>query len=236
MQLSDRLRKVADFVTDGSRVADIGTDHGYIPIDLVESGRIQSALALDIGRGPLMRAEEHIQAHGLASQIETRLSDGVKELKKGEADSIVIAGMGGALTVRILGEGSAVLEDVKEIILSPHTELFLVRRYLIEHGYDIVREEMVYDMGKYYTVMRAVHTADAGVRDKYAADGHYYIYGRLLLEEMSPVFVSYIKAEREKLREVLKHLEGSSNAAEKRAEVIAELEYIDSVLSEKGGF
>ena len=104
MQLSKRLLEVSGLVSYGSRLADVGTDHGYIPIWLTEQGAIRSAVAMDINRGPLLRAQENIRRHRLEEKIKTRLSDGVAELRPGEADSVVIAGMGGSLMVKILKE------------------------------------------------------------------------------------------------------------------------------------
>ena len=92
MQLSMRLRMNASLVTPGNRLADVGTDHGYIPIALVEEGVIPSALAMDVNEGPLMRAEEHIRLSGLVPYIETRLSDGLEKLGCGEADSVLWQG------------------------------------------------------------------------------------------------------------------------------------------------
>ena len=145
------------FVTPGNRLADVGTDHGYIPIALCLEGVIPSALAMDVNPGPLERAKEHIQQFDLETDIHTRLSDGVQALCPGEADSVLIAGMGGALTVKILEAGEKVLASVKELILQPQSEIDKVRSYLLTHGYVIVGEKMVYEDGKYYPAMRAVH-------------------------------------------------------------------------------
>ena len=186
IRLSDRLRMNASFVTPGSRLADVGTDHGYIPITLVMEKKIPSALAMDVNEGPLERAKEHIREFQLESCIHTRLSDGVQALHPGEADSVLIAGMGGALTVKILTEGKQVLKSVKELILQPQSEIDKVRRYLEQAGYRIIREDMVCEDGKYYPVMKAV-----------AGDMHYdreifYQYGKLLLEARHPVLEDYL--------------------------------------------
>ena len=116
MVLSHRLRAVSDLVTQGNRLADIGTDHAFVPIFLVEEGRIPSAVAMDINAGPLERAREHILLHGLEDRIRTRLSDGLQALERGEADTILIAGMGGALTVRILQQRKGLSQEVKELV------------------------------------------------------------------------------------------------------------------------
>ena len=102
MKLSKRLELVASFVPKGSRIADIGTDHGHLPICLVEQGICPGAVAMDVGRGPLGRANAHIREHGLSGVIETRLSDGLARLRPGEADTVVMAGMGGQLVIHIL--------------------------------------------------------------------------------------------------------------------------------------
>lgn len=105
MMLSKRMQAVADLVPEAACLADIGTDHGYLPISLVQKGRVSRAIAMDVNAGPLDRASGHIEECGLGERIATRLSDGLTELGPGEADVVLIAGMGGPLTVRILERG-----------------------------------------------------------------------------------------------------------------------------------
>jgi len=152
--LSPRLQAVAGLVTDGYRLADIGTDHAYVPIWLVKTGRIPGAVAADINKSPLQRAAEHISASGLDSQIETRLSDGFSALSPGEVQSAVLAGMGGGLMIRILKEGSRVVECLEECILQPQSEIEKVRAFLLEEGFLFLEEDMVADDGKYYPMMK----------------------------------------------------------------------------------
>ena len=104
-ELSKRLQAVADLVTPGMRLADVGTDHAYIPIYLTQNGLVPSAIAMDINKGPLERADTHILEHGLDGKIVTRLSDGLVNLKMEEADTMIAAGMGGGLVIHILNEG-----------------------------------------------------------------------------------------------------------------------------------
>ena len=148
MELSQRLYAVARLVTPGNRLADVGTDHGYIPIYLIKEKKIPHGIAMDINKGPLERAKEHIQAEGLQEQIETRLSDGLEKLKPGEADTAVIAGMGGALTIRILDKDRETVSSLKELILQPQSELFAVRRFLAQKGFRIEEEDLVLEEGK----------------------------------------------------------------------------------------
>ena len=144
IQLSKRLKYVADFITPSYVLADIGTDHGFVPIYQVLHRDTPKVYAMDINKGPLERADEHIKEAGLEGKIETRLSDGMHKLKKGEAESVLIAGMGGALMVKILTEGKEALEDVKELVLSPHTEADLVRCFIRESHFVIDKEGMVF--------------------------------------------------------------------------------------------
>ena len=107
------MTAVAALVPTGTCVADIGTDHGYVPIFLVEQGIVRKAVAMDVNRGPLERARIHITEKGLSDRIETRLSDGLKKLNVGEVDTIIAAGMGGGLIIRILEEGREIVNSAK---------------------------------------------------------------------------------------------------------------------------
>lgn len=187
-------------VTEGSRLADVGTDHGYIPIYLCSRNKIPSAIAMDINKGPLMRAKEHIRAYGMQDRIETRLSDGVEALQPGEADSVVIAGMGGGLVQKILREGEAVLSRIGELILQPQSELGDVRKFLYENGYQITGEKMVFEDGKFYPMLRAVPGSMPCLSDIE------WEYGPFLLEESHPVLAAYLVKEEQILQGVLENL------------------------------
>lgn len=215
MKLSKRLELVASFVPAGSRVADVGTDHGYVPIWLVEQGIAVHGLAMDVRKGPLLRADAHIRQHGLEANIETRLSDGLQKLRPGEADVVVIAGMGGELMLRILKEGSHVWDSVARFVLSPQSELETFRRGLEELGFVICREEMLMEEGKYYTVM-------AAERGEMHYDHDYeYRYGALLIQNRSEVLAEFLKKETKKLEGISRRLSASDTegARERRREV-----------------
>ena len=155
IQLSKRLQTVADFVENCETMADVGTDHGYIPIYLVLNRKVKKAIAMDVNPGPLQRAKEHICQYGLEHAIETRLSDGCFALKPGEADAIVIAGMGGALMQRILEQGEAAAKAAQRLVLQPQSEAALFRQFLFRHGYQILAEDMALEDGKYYPIIAA---------------------------------------------------------------------------------
>ena len=128
MQLSLRLSAIADLVTEGNRLVDVGCDHGYLPVYLIQQKKIPSAIAMDVRKGPLSRAQEHIRQYGLEEYIQTRLSDGLEGLKAGEGDTLVIAGMGGPLMERILTDGRSVRNSFSELILQPQSDIPHFRR------------------------------------------------------------------------------------------------------------
>ena len=234
MELSKRLYAVAGLVTEGASVADIGTDHGYVPIYLVESGIASKVIALDVNQGPLNRARMHIVGHGLGDRIETRLSDGLAMIRPGEVDTVIASGMGGPLTIRILQEGKEVADLLNALILQPQSEICRVRRFLTENGYRIEQEDMVLEDGKYYPVMRVVH----GLKEPY--EEWEYLYGKRLLEARHPVLLEFLKRElriKESILEQLAGRSGSESARERAEEICREREWIQKALAqyETGG-
>ncbi len=216
MKLSRRLETIASFVPEGSTVADIGTDHGYIPIHLVQEGKAKHAIAMDVRKGPLLRAQAHIHEAGLEAHVEVRLSDGLLKLEQNEADCVVIAGMGGELIIHILEEGRGLWEGIPHWVLSPHSELDKVRRFLEEQEFFIERETMIKEEGKFYTVMGINRTNKAGEKDNREIS---YRYGRSLLESKDPVLKEYLKKEEEQLEQIVRGLsESQTEAAVRRIE------------------
>lgn len=226
MELSKRLQAVAGLVSEGVTVADVGTDHGYIPIYLCKIDRCPKAIAMDVNEGPLLRAKAHIAEYGLQELIETRQSDGVQKLTPGEYECVVIAGMGGALTVRILTEGEAVFRSLKEFVLQPQSELWKVRQYLSENGYVIVQEDMVLEDGKYYPMMKVLNGSSS------AYDMVELRYGRKLLEQKHPVLEDFLLKELRVKEEILENLEQKNglHIEDRRRDIREELEGIRYVL------
>lgn len=236
MKLSPRLLAVTSFVEKGSRVADVGTDHGYVPIWLIEEGIAESALAMDVRKGPLERAESHIRLHGLEDRISTRLSDGLKELNAGEADTVVIAGMGGELVIHIMEEGRHVRDTVRHWVLSPQSELDKVRRYLEEQGFVTLDETMLIDEEKYYTVMsvRGPEGSGGHVPAAGAMSEAEYLYGRCLIKKKDPVLREYLEKEKRTLSAIREQLDGqdSEGAARRRCEIEHQISIIEEVQHE----
>lgn len=189
MELSNRLQAVADMLSENKIVADLGTDHGYIPIHLILSGKCQKVYAMDINEGPYNKAKQHIAGHGLSEKIVTRLSDGMSALDNGEANSIIIAGMGGGLVIKILEQDKRLWESIDEFILQPQSEIHKVRQYLQEMGFKIVKENMILEDGKYYPMMKAIKGKDT----KYKEFELYY--GKYLIENKHPILMDFIQKE-----------------------------------------
>ena len=231
MELSKRLKAVAELVTPGMRLADVGTDHGYITIYLTEAGVIPSAIAMDINKGPLERAKEHIREHGLEGKIQTRLSDGLKNLQMNEADCMIAAGMGGGLVIRILFEERDTAGSLKELILQPQSEIDSVRKYLTEEGYRIVAEDMVYEDGKYYPMMKAVPCMAGAGEIPYSEEE--LEFGRVLLQQAHPVLGQFLEREMEIQNRILSALESQESVrAKKRMEEISyRIEWIRGILN-----
>ena len=159
MELSKRLSMVASMVKKGSVTVDVGCDHGYVSIWLVREKICPHMLAMDVNAGPLERAREHVEQAGLASYIQLRRSDGLKEMRitesGPEADTLLAAGIGGRLATRILRESAGKLALMRAVVLQPQSEPWMVRQTLRELGYHITEERMVREEGKFYTAIRA---------------------------------------------------------------------------------
>lgn len=227
------MKAVAAMVTSGGVLADVGTDHGYIPIALIQRQKIKSAIAMDINKGPLARAQDNIASAQLGDYIQTRLSDGVAALGEGEADSILIAGMGGELVIHILSEGEKVCKAASELILQPQSDIRKVREYLRLHHYKIVDEDMICEDGKYYPMMRVINVEldnawmKMDEQTRVACD----IYGPLLLRNGNPVLRRFLVRQHRQLTQILQTLQAQimSEKIETRiAEVSEELQYNES--------
>lgn len=216
MELSKRLQAVANLVTEGLYVADIGTDHGYIPIYLIETEKTPGVIAMDINRGPLARAKDHVAKYHLESYIETRLSNGLDALDKNEVQSVIIAGMGGGLVIRILEQGRELWPSVQEFILQPQSELAKVRTFLETQGFHYIDEDMVYEDGKYYPMMKVTRIQGMGQKRNISYHDEELLYGPLLLGKKHPVLRSFLEKDITVKEQVLHSL------ADKRGQHIEE--------------
>lgn len=233
IQLSARLAAVAGLAKGAKRLADIGTDHGYLPIFLAQQEGLEYAVAMDVNRGPLLRAQEHIRQQDMEEKITTRLSDGAQKLLPGEADCVVIAGMGGPLTIRILSEGRRQLAETGTFVLQPQSEIESVRRFLHAEGLYITAEDMVKDDGKFYPMMKAVRAGNPGSGGTNEAQGwedYEYCFGRYLIRQKNPVLREFLKKEEKTCREILESLRerDGEKIALRRKELEKKIEMIET--------
>jgi tRNA (adenine22-N1)-methyltransferase len=216
MELSKRLSAVAALLDNCDKMADIGTDHGYIPIYLVEQKRVHGAIAMDIGKGPLQRAKEHVQLHKLDEYIELRLSDGAKKLAVGEVQEVVIAGMGGRLMMKIIDESQELFHSLQGFVIQPQSEYGFVRHFLEDSGFVILKENMVEEDGKYYPMMR-VSSGQMKLEQEC-----FYEYGKYLLTEKHSVLQEYLAKENQNYKKIAQTLQ--QGTTQKQKERLLEVE------------
>ena len=164
--LDSRLSLCASFVRQDSKLADIGTDHAYLPVWLCQNGVCKSAVAADINPEPLSRGQLTIAQAGLEDKVKTRLSDGLKSISADEADDIVIAGMGGELIAKIIGSCAFAKDSGKRWILQPMTKSEILIEWLTNNGYEILRQDCCVAADKCYTVILAVFTGESKTRSE----------------------------------------------------------------------
>ena len=225
VQLSKRLLAATGMVTKGNIVADVGCDHAYTSIYLCQAGIAPKVIAMDVNKGPLVGAKAHVEEAGLSENIDIRLSDGLQRLIPGEADTVLLCGMGGLLMIKILSDYPEATASLKELILQPQSEVGEVRMFLHKQGYEITEEHMLKEDGKFYVMMRAVKSE---VPQAYETECD-YVYGKLLLEEKNPVLLEYLDREHRLRADVLKALSGqdTENARARKESLAMEFSLIE---------
>ncbi|PAB58910.1 tRNA (adenine(22)-N(1))-methyltransferase [Anaeromicrobium sediminis] len=200
MKLTKRLDKIAKFVKEGAKIADIGTDHAYIPVYLAEKNIVNKAIACDVNEGPLNIAKKNIKENELEDKIETRIGSGLKPLKMGEVDTAIIAGMGGLLISTILEESIEIAKSLDRLILQPMVAQEELRIWLNENGFTIEKEALVKDEGKMYEVIVAK------VGHEYIEDSIYFDVGIKLIEDNDPLLKEFVTNKIAKYEKLLYNL------------------------------
>ena len=193
----------------------------------MKNGIAVSAIAMDVRKGPLSRAAEHVQEYGLEDKIQLRLSDGLDELRAGEADAVIISGLGGPLMIDMLTRGHEVAQTVDTFVLSPQSDIPGVRVYLREHGYRIDKELFFKDEGKYYTVMVVTHGESQ--LGRYIDD----LFGKELLDSADSTLKEYLEKEQARYRQLIPSLESASReeTRQRGEKMKVELSYIEEALA-----
>ena len=228
IKLSQRLKMIADHVSQNARLADIGSDHAYLPAYLVQSGQIDFAVAGEVVEGPFQIAKQHVIELGLHNKIDVRLANGLAVIQeKDQIDTIVIAGMGGILISEILAAGLDKLSSVKRLILQPNNHEDTLRSWLVEQCLVIKEEQILLEAGKFYEIIIAEAT-DGSVSKTQDLSVTELMFGPKLSAEKSPVFRKKWQKELKTLEKILIRL--PEEQAEKRAEVLAQKAMIEEVL------
>ena len=223
MEISYRLNKIAEKVTNYN-IADIGTDHAYIPIFLYKNNKIKNAIACDISKGSLQKAKDNINKYNLNDIIKTRLGNGLEKITlEDKVDTIIIAGMGGMLMLDILKKGSLIASNAKELILQPQKDIDKVRQYLIENNFKIIDDEILKDDNKYYTIIKAINGNEAIPYTK-----EEYIFGRFEINNKCQILKEYIEEQLYKMEIVLKNIK-NSNAKSRILELENDIEIYKEV-------
>ncbi|TJY43410.1 SAM-dependent methyltransferase [Cohnella pontilimi] len=249
VKLSRRLSALADWVPQGARFADIGTDHALLPVYLAGDGRIAFAVAGDVNPGPVQAAKRQVGEAGLSGLVSVRQGNGLAVLSPGEVDTVCIAGMGGSLIARLLDEAGDRLEGVQTLVLSPHVAEDAVRKWLRRHGFVLDRELLLEEDGVIYTLMRAVRAKSPAEAEERNAELYeerllapckahvpadlLYEMGPLLLRSAGEAFRRKWEQEIAKREQIIRQMKQSSaaEAAQKAAEWENSAEEIREVLA-----
>jgi len=223
IRINDRLMTAIPLVRRGRRFADIGTDHAYLPIYLLQNDLIGSAIAADINRGPLDKAEENIKKFGLEDKIRTVLCDGLSGIGHTEADDIAVFGMGGELIIQILDEAPWLKNTEKRLILQPMTHPEKLREYLAKNGFKILGESLCIDREKIYQTICAEYDGVCREFDEFTL-----LFGEHNLKEKSELLHSLMLAEKKKLiRKMMGKKEGNESIEYEQKMLVSIEKYIE---------
>ena len=200
MNLSKRLFAIKDMIAENSIVADIGTDHGYIPVFLIENEISKKVIAADISKGSLEKTIKLVRSLGLNHSIETRLGDGLNVIKPYEVDTLIVAGMGGVLIRDILEKNKDIAESINNFVFQPMIGVKELRKYLIHNNFEIVDEDLVFEEEKYYEIISAKRGKSC-----ISKEIHYEI-SELLLEKKHPLLGDFIKYKINKVESIINEI------------------------------
>lgn len=216
MDISKRLKSVVNLVDKNSIPVDVGTDHCYVPIALIESGKCKEAIATELNSGPYKIAEQNIKAKGLSNNIDLRLGFGLDPIKPGEVDTIIISGMGGNTIVEILKGAPKVVEKAHSFVFQPMTAEDELRRFLVKSNFKITEEQIVKEGHKFYQVIKSTHGFMQVEQDVF------YEIGFVLPYKKDPVYKSFLLTKIHKYSIILNNLKRASSSNVKKKQIIGD--------------
>ncbi len=200
MKLSPRLQTIADFVDKDLVVGDIGTDHAYIPVYLVENNITNKIIASDVNKGPLTSARNYISSRKLNDNINTRLGNGLEILKPSEVDVVIIAGMGGLLINNILKSSETIANTITGFILQPMVASSETRKFLYQNNYKITNEKLAKEGDRFYEIIYAEHGYEE------LKDDIYFEIGLKLIENKDPLVIDFIDKKLRKIEKITENI------------------------------
>lgn len=223
--LDNRLLLCAGFIREGAKIADIGTDHAYLPVWLALNGKISSAVASDVRKGPLENAKSNIEKNGVSDKVKAILSDGLDNISEEDADDIIMAGMGGELMIRLTDRTPWLKNSDKHLILQPMTRAESLRKYLCENGFEIMQEKACISLGKAYSVMLCRYD---GMKRECSEE---FAYIGALGKDNSDEAKRYIYVVNEKLK---KKIKGFSEGTQEYKKMLALIEKLTAYYKTEG--
>ncbi|MBI6037509.1 tRNA (adenine(22)-N(1))-methyltransferase [Clostridium perfringens] len=214
MELSKRLKRIAEHVDKCESVADIGTDHGYIPIYLVKEGICKKAIASDINKGPIEKAKVNVAFEGVSDKVKCLLGPGLNPLKVGEVNGVILAGMGGNLTRDILLADMDKVKKYDFIILQPAQNPEVLREFLYKNDYEIIDEDLIKDEGRFYELFKVKYNENS--EKLVFEDELEYEVSPLLREKGHPLFKEFIEEKISRCETILSFIKEDTEAAKKR--------------------
>ena len=214
MELSKRLKRIAEHVDKCESVADIGTDHGYIPIYLVKEGICKKAIASDINKGPIEKAKVNVAFEGVSDKVKCLLGPGLNPLKVGEVNGVILAGMGGNLTRDILLADMDKVKKYDFIILQPAQNPEVLREFLYKNDYEIIDEDLIKDEGRFYELFKVKYNENS--EKLVFHDELEYEVSPLLREKNHPLFKEFIEEKINRCETILSFIKEDTEAAKKR--------------------
>ena len=228
MELSKRLNFIINNIDNTTVLADIGTDHGYIPLYATQNGLCSKAIAIDINKDPLDKARLNAILEGAGDELEFRLGDGLKPLEKDEAEVVIIAGMGGNLIRDILEESIDKVTSLNYLTLVPAQNPEVLREYLYNNDYEIICEDLCEEEGIYYELFK-VRKKDG---ESMALDSIYYEVSPKLLMKKHPLMKEYLNSKIENYKKILSFItESTVSAKERRASVEEKINIISNMMN-----
>ena len=214
MELSKRLKRIAEHVDKCESVADIGTDHGYIPIYLVKEGICKKAIASDINKGPIEKAKVNVAFEGVSNKVKCLLGPGLNPLKVGEVNGVILAGMGGNLTRDILLADMDKVKKYDFIILQPAQNPEVLREFLYKNDYEIIDEDLIKDEGRFYELFKVKYNENS--EKLVFEDELEYEVSPLLREKGHPLFKEFIEEKINRCETILIFIKEDTESAKKR--------------------